>query len=128
MSRRNGGGSAPGPAAVAVEAALPEPGGFDAHTHLVFAGDRSAEFNSRLAGKPYEAGGILSTVAATRAASAEELTAGVVERADKCLHGGTTTIEVKSGYGLDLETVPSDGDRLHERSFPKSATCQRIAL
>lgn len=80
------------------------PGFVDAHTHLVFAGDRSAEFNSRLAGKPYEAGGILSTVAATRAASAEELTAGVVERADKCLHGGTTTIEVKSGYGLDLET------------------------
>jgi imidazolonepropionase len=80
------------------------PGFVDAHTHLVFAGDRSAEFNSRLAGKPYEAGGILSTVAATRSASTEDLTAGVVERADKCLHGGTTTIEVKSGYGLDTET------------------------
>lgn len=80
------------------------PGFVDAHTHLVFAGDRSAEFNSRLAGEPYEAGGILSTVAATRAASAEELTASVAERADKCLYGGTTTIEVKSGYGLDTET------------------------
>ncbi len=77
------------------------PGFVDAHTHLVFAGDRADEFASRLAGKPYRAGGIMSTVAATRAASKEELTAGVVERAAKCIHGGTTTIEVKSGYGLD---------------------------
>jgi imidazolonepropionase len=80
------------------------PGFVDAHTHLVFAGDRSAEFNSRLAGEPYVAGGIMSSVAATRAASLDELTNGVVERADKCLNGGTTTIEIKSGYGLDTET------------------------
>ncbi|MGO9341047.1 MAG: imidazolonepropionase [Acidimicrobiales bacterium] len=80
------------------------PGFVDAHTHLVFAGDRADEFASRLAGKPYEAGGIMSTVTATRAASAEELTAGVVERAAKCIRGGTTTIEVKSGYGLDTAT------------------------
>jgi imidazolonepropionase len=80
------------------------PGFVDAHTHLVFAGNRSDEFNARIAGKPYEAGGILSTVAATRAATEAELVAGLVERADKCLHGGTTTIEVKSGYGLDTET------------------------
>ena len=80
------------------------PGFVDAHTHLVFAGDRSAEFESRLAGKPYEAGGIMSSVEATRAATTEELTKGVVKRADKCLQGGTTTIEVKSGYGLDTAT------------------------
>jgi imidazolonepropionase len=80
------------------------PGFVDAHTHLVFAGDRADEFASRLAGMPYKAGGIMSTVTATRAASAKELTAGVVERAAKCIRGGTTTIEVKSGYGLDTAT------------------------
>jgi imidazolonepropionase len=77
------------------------PGFVDAHTHLVFAGDRSAEFRARLAGERYEAGGIMSTVEATRAASVAELTGLVVDRADKCLAGGTTTIEVKSGYGLE---------------------------
>lgn len=80
------------------------PGFVDAHTHLVFAGDRSEEFASRLAGRPYEAGGIMRTVEATRAASFEDLVDGTVRRADACLAGGTTTIEVKSGYGLDLAT------------------------
>ena len=80
------------------------PGFVDAHTHLVFAGDRADEFSARLAGTPYEAGGIMRTVTSTRAASTEELTAGVVERAAKCISGGTTTIEVKSGYGLDTPT------------------------
>jgi imidazolonepropionase len=79
------------------------PGFVDAHTHLVFAGDRSAEFAARLEGRPYEAGGIMSTVAATRAASRDELVEGVVRRAAECLAGGTTTIEVKSGYGLETE-------------------------
>jgi len=80
------------------------PGFVDAHTHLVFAGDRADEFGARLAGKPYEAGGIMRTVKSTREASIEDLTAGVVERAAMCIRGGTTTIEVKSGYGLDTAT------------------------
>ena len=79
------------------------PGFVDAHTHLVFAGERSAEFAARLEGRPYEAGGIMSTVEATRQATLAELVDGVVERANKCLRTGTTTIEVKSGYGLDTE-------------------------
>jgi imidazolonepropionase len=80
------------------------PGFVDAHTHLVFAGERSTEFAARLAGSPYEAGGIMSTVSATRAASLEELVDGVVRRASWCLDGGTTTVEAKSGYGLTTES------------------------
>ncbi len=80
------------------------PGFVDAHTHLVFAGDRADEFGARLSGEPYEAGGIMRTVDSTREASLEELTDGVVERAAICIGGGTTTIEVKSGYGLDTAT------------------------
>jgi len=79
------------------------PGFVDAHTHLVFAGDRAAEFEARLAGRRYEAAGIQSTVAATRAASHDELVSGIVRRAAACLAGGTTTIEVKSGYGLSTQ-------------------------
>jgi len=79
------------------------PGFVDAHTHLVFAGSRHDEFAARLEGRPYEAGGILSTVAATREASLAELTDAVVRRAERCLDTGTTTIEVKSGYGLSTE-------------------------
>ena len=80
------------------------PGFVDAHTHLVFAGDRADEFEARLAGRPYEAGGIMRTVEATRAASFEELVDGVVARAEACLSTGSTTIEVKSGYGLTTES------------------------
>ena len=79
------------------------PGFVDAHTHLVFAGSRHDEFAARLEGRPYEAGGIMSTVTATRAASLEELTDAVMRRAERCLDTGTTTIEVKSGYGLSTE-------------------------
>ncbi|MET0727786.1 MAG: imidazolonepropionase [Acidimicrobiales bacterium] len=79
------------------------PGFVDAHTHLVFAGSRHLEFAARLEGRPYEAGGILATVDATRRASLDELTDGVVRRAEACLDSGTTTIEVKSGYGLSTE-------------------------
>lgn len=79
------------------------PGFVDAHTHLVFAGSRHLEFAARLEGRPYEAGGIMSTVAATRAASLEDLTDAVVRRAERCVDSGTTTIEVKSGYGLSTE-------------------------
>jgi imidazolonepropionase len=80
------------------------PGFVDAHTHLVFAGDRADEFAARLAGSRYEAGGIMRTVEATRAASFESLVAGIVGRASSCLDGGTTTIEAKSGYGLTTES------------------------
>ena len=85
------------------------PGFVDAHTHLVFAGDRSEEFARRLRGEPYEeilaaGGGIHSTVAATRAASFDDLVAAGERRAMRLLRQGTTTVEVKSGYGLDVET------------------------
>lgn len=85
------------------------PGFVDAHTHLVFAGDRSDEFCRRLRGESYEeilasGGGIHATVQATRAASLEHLVETASARAWRLLRQGTTTIEVKSGYGLDTET------------------------
>ena len=85
------------------------PGLVDCHTHLVFAGDRSGEWEQRLAGATYETiaaagGGIRSTVAATRAATEDELLDGAAARAARLAAGGVTTIEVKSGYGLDLDT------------------------
>jgi len=85
------------------------PGFVDAHTHLVFAGDRSDEFARRLRGESYEqilaaGGGIHSTVAATREASDEALVSNAMARALRMLESGTTTVEVKSGYGLDTAT------------------------
>jgi imidazolonepropionase len=85
------------------------PGFVDPHTHLVFAGDRSEEFDRRLRGEPYEqilegGGGILSTVAETRAASERELFDEAAARVWRMMANGTTTVEVKSGYGLDTET------------------------
>jgi imidazolonepropionase len=79
------------------------PGFVDAHTHLVFAGDRTAEFDARMRGEPYAAGGIRTTVAATRAASDAALTATSRRLADEALRSGTTTLEVKSGYGLTVD-------------------------
>jgi imidazolonepropionase len=79
------------------------PGFVDSHTHLVFAGDRSEEFAARMAGRPYEAGGILDTVVATRAASFGALRAGATGRRAEARAGGTTHLEVKTGYGLALE-------------------------
>jgi imidazolonepropionase len=79
------------------------PGLVEPHTHLVFAGDRSEEFAARLRGEPYEAGGVRTTVAATRAASDDELRALVRERLDRFLAHGVTTVESKSGYGLTPE-------------------------
>jgi imidazolonepropionase len=76
------------------------PGFVDSHAHLVFAGDRSAEFAARMAGRPYQAGGIRSTVAATRAATDAELRSGLRGLVAEMLGQGTTTFECKSGYGL----------------------------
>ena len=78
------------------------PGFVDSHTHLVFAGDRALEFESRMQGKPYVAGGIKTTMAATRSASDDALAANVARLASEALASGTTTLEVKSGYGLSV--------------------------
>jgi imidazolonepropionase len=80
------------------------PGFVDSHTHLVFAGDRADEFAARMAGRPYEAGGIRVTTAATRAAGAEELTALTAGRRAEAARAGITQVEIKSGYGLDVAT------------------------
>jgi len=84
------------------------PGLVDCHTHLVFAGDRAVEFEQRLQGATYEqiarsGGGILSTVRAVRGASEDELLAQSLPRAQALLRDGATTIEIKSGYGLDFD-------------------------
>ena len=79
------------------------PGFVDSHTHLVFAGDRSAEFAARMTGTPYDGGGIAVSVAATRAASDEELRHLVAARVAEMRAQGTTTVEIKSGYGLTVE-------------------------
>jgi imidazolonepropionase len=76
------------------------PGFVDSHSHLVFAGDRSAEFEHRMTGQPYAAGGIRMTVAATRAASDAELAANTARLVAEMRAQGSTTIEIKSGYGL----------------------------
>ncbi|WP_236695342.1 imidazolonepropionase [Mycolicibacterium chubuense] len=76
------------------------PGFVDSHAHLVFAGDRSAEFAARMAGRPYDGGGIAATVAATRSASNGALSANVARLAAELRRGGVTTFETKSGYGL----------------------------
>src|SRR3954471_21887630 len=78
------------------------PGFVDSHTHLVFAGDRAEEFAARMTGTAYSAGGIRTTVAATRAATDEQLTANLVRLVDEARRQGTTTVEVKSGYGLTV--------------------------
>ncbi|CAA9348426.1 MAG: Imidazolonepropionase [uncultured Nocardioidaceae bacterium] len=78
------------------------PGFVDSHTHLVFAGDRAAEFAARMAGEPYDGGGIRTTVTATRAASDEQLTANLLRLLGELRRQGTTTVEVKSGYGLTV--------------------------
>jgi imidazolonepropionase len=90
------------------------PGFVDSHTHLVFAGDRAGEFAARMSGQPYGAGGIRTTVAATRGATDAQLTANVARLAGEALAAGTTTLEVKSGYGL---TVSDE-----ERSLRTAAT------
>ncbi|WES64142.1 imidazolonepropionase [Microbacter sp. GSS18] len=78
------------------------PGWVDSHTHMVFAGDRSAEFEARMAGQKYAAGGIATTVAATRAAAEDELAANLALLRTEALRQGTTFLETKTGYGLDV--------------------------
>ncbi|MFD4190829.1 imidazolonepropionase [Amycolatopsis thermoflava] len=99
-----------GPAAAApdaderidVEGRAALPGWVDSHTHLVFAGDRTAEFEARMAGQPYSAGGIAVTVDATRAASDAELTANLRRHVSEAVRQGTTCLETKTGYGLTV--------------------------
>jgi imidazolonepropionase len=91
------------------EGRLLTPGLIDCHTHLVYAGDRANEFEQRLKGVSYSdiakaGGGILSTVRATRAASENDLLSSAMLRLDRLLAEGVTTVEIKSGYGLDVET------------------------
>ena len=92
-----------------LEGRLITPGLIDCHTHIVFGGNRAREFEMRLEGASYEeiaraGGGIVSTVTATRTADLEQLITGALIRLDTLISEGATTVEVKSGYGLDTET------------------------
>jgi imidazolonepropionase len=97
------------------------PGFVDSHTHLVFAGERSDEFEARMAGQRYDGGGIARTVAATRAASDGLLRQGAQKRVDELRRGGVTTIEIKSGYELTTEgevrSLSVAGDFTPERTW-----------
>ena len=95
------------------------PGFVDSHGHLLFAGDRAEEFAARMEGRPYSAGGIKTTVQATRAATNEQLKANLDRLVEEALRSGTTTVETKSGYGL---TIPDEERALRladglERTF-----------
>ncbi|MBP2474512.1 imidazolonepropionase [Crossiella equi] len=79
------------------------PGWVDSHTHLLFAGDRTAEFTARMAGQPYQAGGIAVTVNATREATDEQLAEGLRKHLAEATAQGTTCLETKTGYGLSVE-------------------------
>ena len=92
-----------------IEGRVVTPGLIDCHTHLVYAGDRSKEFDMRLNGKTYKqiaeaGGGIVSTVKETRLASELDLLNASLQRIDDMIECGVTTVEIKSGYGLDIET------------------------
>ena len=112
---------------VSADGAWITPGLIDCHTHLVFGGDRAREFEMRLEGASYEeisraGGGIVSTVAATRAASEADLVGSAARRLASMVREGLTTIEIKSGYGLDLENelkmlaaAQTLGDRMNVR-------------
>ena len=94
---------------VSLNGALITPGLIDCHTHLVFAGDRAGEFEARLKGASYEeiaraGGGINATVRATRSASEDDLIEAALPRLDAMIAEGVTTIEIKSGYGLDIDS------------------------
>jgi imidazolonepropionase len=96
------------------------PGFVDSHSHLIFAGDRAGEFAARMTGQPYDGGGIGVTVGATRAASSDELALLVAARITELRALGTTTVEIKSGYGL---TVADEARSLEiARQFTTEAT------
>ena len=99
------------------------PGFVDSHTHLVFAGDRGDEFVARMAGAPYQAGGILTTVAATRAAATADLARGLAARRAEARRNGITSIEIKSGYGLTVD----DERRLLEVAAGEAADTTLLA-
>ena len=80
------------------------PGFVDSHSHIIFAGDRSSEFAARMAGIPYSAGGIKVTMQATRTATSEQLEQNATSLIQEMFEAGTTSVEIKSGYGLDVET------------------------
>jgi len=97
------------------------PGFVDSHSHLVFAGDRTTEFEARMTGQPYTAGGIRTTVAATQAATNDELAATLDRHLEEMRRQGTTTVEVKSGYGLttadEARALRIAAQRTSETSF-----------
>ena len=103
------------------EGACVLPGFVDSHTHLVFAGDRAEEFTARMAGSPYDGGGIWVTTEATRAASDDELRVLTAARMAELHRAGTTTVEVKSGYALDVDdearTLRLAGEFTDETTF-----------
>ncbi len=106
------------------------PGFVDSHTHLVFAGDRSAEFAARMAGAPYEAGGINVTIEATRAAADDELRSAAAGRLDEARRAGITTIEVKTGYGATVADeaasgAPRSGAHARRRRSSVPTSCRR---
>jgi imidazolonepropionase len=96
------------------------PGFVDSHGHLVFAGDRAEEFAARMAGRPYTAGGIQTTVTATRAATDDQLKANLDRLVHEALRSGTTTVETKSGYGLTVHD--------ERRSLQVADGCERTFL
>ncbi len=98
------------------------PGFVDSHAHLVFAGDRAEEFAARMTGTPYSAGGIRTTVAATRAATDEQLAANLARLVAEMLRQGTTTVEVKSGYGLTVR------DEARSLALARQATSETTFL
>ena len=98
------------------------PGFVDSHNHLIFAGDRSKEFAARMAGQKYQAGGIAYTVELTRKASDGDLLSNARRLQHEALHSGTTTIEIKSGYGLTVK------DEVRSLSIAKQLTTETTFL
>jgi len=105
---------------VSLEGKAVIPGFVDSHAHLLFAGDREKEFAARMNGEQYSSGGIMNTVRATRAATDEELDAGIADRAIEMYRSGITTFETKSGYGLTVQDEArslANCHRTHRRCY-----------